>query len=332
MTRRQALAVTASLAGCRSRQSTGRVRLAISGSAAVLEYLPHALAQQLGLYREQSLSLQVESVLAAPKALMGGSADVVVGFFDHPVRITALGPAVTAFVVLARYPGEAIVTSARASKPIRHLADLKGALVGIANRGGTVDFFTKYLFIRHGLSPGDVRLVPVGSTPSALAALEQGKVDAWSGMDPGVTHYRRKHPESVILADARTADGLEQCTGAREHAGAVLYSTAEWLDRNAITARRLARAMQQALQWIYGHTAEQIAQAVPASFHGGDREGYVQALQNSKDMYSRDGRMTHEAASSVHRMLAASVETVRTAKYDLSDTYTNKFVAAGPAK
>ena len=156
MTRRQALAVTASLAGCRSRQSTGRVRLAISGSAAVLEYLPHALAQQLGLYREQSLSLQVESVLAAPKALMGGSADVVVGFFDHPVRITALGPAVTAFVVLARYPGEAIVTSARASKPIRHLADLKGALVGIANRGGTVDFFTKYLFIRHGLSPGDV--------------------------------------------------------------------------------------------------------------------------------------------------------------------------------
>jgi NitT/TauT family transport system substrate-binding protein len=186
------------------------------------------------------------------------------------------------------------------------------------------------LLIRHGLSPVDVRLIPLGSVPSAIAALEQGKVDAWSGVDAGVTHYRRRHPESVILADARTADGLEQCAGTREHAGAVLYSTAEWLDRNAITARRLVRATQQALQWIHGHTAEQIAQAVPATVHSGDREGYVQALQNSKDMFSLDGRMTHEAASSVHRVLAASVETVRTAQLDLSKTYTNMFVAEGP--
>jgi NitT/TauT family transport system substrate-binding protein len=331
MTRRQALAITASLAGCRSRYSKGPVRMVISGSAAT-GYLPHVLAQQLGFYREQALSLQVESVLGAAKALMGGSADVVVGFFDHPVRLTALGRAVTAFVVLARCPGNAIVTSVRASKPIRHLTDLKGTLVGIASRGGTTDFFMKYLLIRQGLSPGDVRLVPVGQTPSAVAALEQGKVDAWSGMDPGVTRYRRRHPEAVILADARTADGLEQCTGAREHAGAVLYSTAEWLDSNATTARRLARAIQQALKWIHGHTAEQIAQHVPATFHGGDLEGYVQALRNSKEMYSPDGRMTHEAASSVYRALAASVGTVRTAQFDMSETYTNMFVAESAGK
>ncbi len=306
--------------------------MAIAGSAPNLGYLPHALAQQLGFYREQALSLQVESVLGAEKALMGGSADVVVGYFDHPVRITALGRTVTAFVVLTRYPGIAIVTSGRASKPIRHLTDLKGRLVGITNRGGAVDFFTKYLLIRHGLSPGDVRLTPVGATASALAALEQGKVDAWSGTDPGVTRYRRRHPEAVILADARTADGLEQSTGSREHAGAVLYSTAEWLERNATTARRLARAIQQALQWIHGHTAEQIAQQVPATFLSGDREAYVQAVRNSKEMYSLDGRMTLEAASSVYRALAVSVESVRTAQFDLSRTYTNLFIAADPVK
>jgi NitT/TauT family transport system substrate-binding protein len=302
--------------------------MVVTGSAA-LGYLPHALAQQLGFYREQALSLQVESLLGAAKALMGGSADVVVGFFDHPVRLTALGRAVTAFVVLARFPGSAIVTSVRASKPIRHVTDLKGTLVGIPGRAGHVDFFTRYVLIRHGLAPGDVRLVPVGPMPSALAALELGKVDAWSGVDPGVTRYRRRHPEAVILADARTADGLEQCTGAREHAGAVLYSTAEWLDSNATTARRLVRAIQQALQWMHGHTAEEIAQQVPATFHGGDLEAYVQAVRNSKEMYSRDGRMTHEAASSVHRVLAASVESVRTAQFDLSTTYTNVFAAAG---
>src|SRR5215469_8078128 len=93
-------------------------------------------------------------------------------------------------------------------------------------------------------------------------------------------------------------------------------------------ARRLARAIQQALQWIHSHTAEEIARQVPAAFHGGDLGGYVLALSNSKGMYSPDGRMTHEAASSVYRGLAASVATVRTAQFDLSATYTNKFVAA----
>jgi NitT/TauT family transport system substrate-binding protein len=300
--------------------------MVVSGAAA-FAFLPHALAQHLGFYREQALSLQVDSVLGAQKALMGGSADVVVGYFDHPVRITALGRAVTAFVVLARYPGIAIVASGRASKPIRHLTDLKGRLVGMPSRGGAVDFFTKYLLIRHGLSPGDVRLTPVGATASGLAALEQGKVVALSGMDPGVTRYCRRHPEAVILADARTADGLEQCTGSREHAGAVLYSTAEWLDRNATTARRIVRAIQQSLQWIHAHTAEEIARQVPAAFQGGDLEGYVQALRSSKEMYSLDGRMKHEAASSVYRVLAASIESVRVAQFDLSQTYTNMFVA-----
>jgi NitT/TauT family transport system substrate-binding protein len=329
MTRRQALAIGAPLAGCRSRYSKGHLRMVIAGTAATFGYLPHALAQQLGFYREQAVSLHAESVIGASRALIGGSADVVAGAFDHSVRITALGRAVTAFVVLARFPGNAIVTSVRASKPIRQLTDLKGAIAGITDRGGQGHFFLKYLLIRHGLSPDDVRLVPVGRQTSAVAALEQGKVDAWAGFDPGVTRYRRRHPEAVILADARTADGLEQCTGGREHAGAVLFSTAEWLDRNATTARRLARAIQQALQWMHGHTAEEIAQQAPATFHGGDLEAYVQAVRNSKDMYSRDGHMTHEAASSVYRMLAAGVESVRVAQFDLSKTYTNMFVAEG---
>jgi NitT/TauT family transport system substrate-binding protein len=187
----------------------------------------------------------------------------------------------------------------------------------------------RYLLHRHDLSLDDVRLIPVGSFSSAIAALEQGKVDAWSGYDPGVTRYRRRHSTAVILADTRTADGLEQCTGAREHAGAVLFSTAEWLERNPLLARRLARAIQQTLQWIHDHTAEEIARQVPSAVHGGDLEGYVQALRNSKDMYSLDGRMSHEAAASVDRVLAASIDSVRVAHFDLSKTYTNMFVAAG---
>jgi NitT/TauT family transport system substrate-binding protein len=329
MTRRQSLVVATTIAGCRSRDSKGHVRMVTAGSAATLGYLPHVLAQQLGFYRQQSLSLEVESVAGGSRglrSLVGGSADVVVGFFDHPVRITALDRKVQAFVVLARYPGNVVVTSVRASKRIRKVTDLRGATVGIPDQGSQAHLFLNYLLIRHGLSPDDVRMAAVGLQTAGVAAVEQGKIDAWAGFDPGITRYLRRNPKAVILADARTEDGVEQCAGAREYAGAVLYSTAAWLDRNAQAARRLVRAIQQGLQWVHHHGAEQIAQQVPVSFYGDDREAYVQALENSKEMYSPDGRMTHDSASTVYRVLAASMDAVRTARFDISDTYTNRLV------
>ena len=47
MTRRQVLAITAPLVGCRSGQPSEHVRMAINGSAATFGWLPHVLANGL---------------------------------------------------------------------------------------------------------------------------------------------------------------------------------------------------------------------------------------------------------------------------------------------
>src|SRR4051812_19170692 len=102
--RRRSFLLSSALAagGCSRRESiTQRVRLVLAGTPASLTFFPHTVAQQLNLYRKEGLLLVVDAVGGGTKgaqALLGGSADVVFGFYDHCIRIAAQGQSVQAFV------------------------------------------------------------------------------------------------------------------------------------------------------------------------------------------------------------------------------------------
>ena len=82
------ICVCGSISGCRDGGDRGhRVRLTIAGTPATLVYVPHLVAVSLGLYKKRGLDIVVESVPGGTKAvqaLIGGSADVILGYFDHP--------------------------------------------------------------------------------------------------------------------------------------------------------------------------------------------------------------------------------------------------------
>src|ERR1700733_12565992 len=80
------------LAGCGARKAAD-VRIAIGGQAQLI-YLPVTLAQELGYYKEAGLSVTLLDFPGGAKsleALMGGSTDVVCGFYDHPIQMPAQG-------------------------------------------------------------------------------------------------------------------------------------------------------------------------------------------------------------------------------------------------
>jgi NitT/TauT family transport system substrate-binding protein len=141
-----------------------------------------------------------------------------------------------------------------------------------------------------------------------------------------VTQILKRHPETPILADLRTGSAVQQLLGTSMYPGAVLYTTADWLDRNRDSARRLAHAIREALEWIAAHSAEEITDKMPDSIIGPDRVTYLEALSKALPMYSRDGRMTAEGAEAVHRLLSASLPEVKKAQIDLASTYTNEAV------
>src|SRR6476646_6106095 len=78
-----------------------KVTLAVGG-ASCLCYLPTMLAKQLGEYEKAGVNVEViefKGGSEALKAVMGGSADVVSGYFDHCVNLAAKGQHLQAFVV-----------------------------------------------------------------------------------------------------------------------------------------------------------------------------------------------------------------------------------------
>jgi NitT/TauT family transport system substrate-binding protein len=317
--------------GChqRSRNSNRMpVRMTI-GSQTELVYLASTLAQQLGFYKRESLDVVITDASGGSKALealLGGSADVVTGFYDHTIQMAAEGKHIKAFVEMVRYPGAVAILSPEGAKKVHRIEDLKGVTAGVTAPGSSSHFFLNYLLTKHGLSPSDVSVIGLGANASRVMAIERSKVDLGILFEPGVTQLLHRSPSAVILADTRTRNGVEQVYGTDTYPSAVLYSTADWLKQNPATARHLALAIRTTLEWIQQHSPEQIMEKMPPSFRGGTPAIYLEALQQSMPMFSPDGVMTREGAEAVKKVLAISSDKVRTSNVDVATTYTNQFL------
>jgi NitT/TauT family transport system substrate-binding protein len=103
------LAVSAAACATRGGESGSRVRIAIGGQNQMI-YLPTTLAQELGFYRDEGVEVELQDFAGGSKALqalVGGSADVVSGFYDHTIQMAAEGRALMAFVTMLRRRAQA---------------------------------------------------------------------------------------------------------------------------------------------------------------------------------------------------------------------------------
>ena len=94
---------------CAGRPDNGlrHVRIAVGGQNQMV-YLPTTLAQELGFYRDEGIDAELQDFAGGAKALqalVGGSADVVSGFYDHTIQMAAEGREFVAFVTMLRFPG-----------------------------------------------------------------------------------------------------------------------------------------------------------------------------------------------------------------------------------
>ncbi len=323
-----------SLAGLAACSSPSRplidVRMGVGGAAQIV-YLPTTLAERLGLFEKEGLRVTLEDFPGGSKALqalLGGSVDVVSGFYDHTIQMAAEGKPLRAFVNLLRYPGLTLVVSPRTTRRIERIDDLAGATVGVTAPGSSTHFFLNYLLAKRNIELTGVSVVGVGHTATALAAVESGKVDAAILTEPGLAMLQQREPKLRLLADTRTREGVETLFGAPQFPASVLYAKQDWLNRNKDTAARLTRAMRSTLIWMLSHTAGQIADKMPAEHVGPDRRLYEEALIAAMPVFNPDGAIRPEGAEAVRRVLSYSVPAVREAQIDLAGTFTNEFVEA----
>ena len=276
------------------------------------------LAQKLGFFEKEGLSVDLQEIAGAGKAmeaLLAGSADSIVGTYEQAIQVRAMGKPVVAYLQLTNCHCLAMV--AAPGKRIIDVRSLKGKVIGVAAPGGQMQNFAMRLLEQAGLQGTDVSFAAIGVGPSALVAIESGKVDAGVVLANTLVPLRQRHPEAVTLAETFSLEGNRRVFGTDGYPSMALLGQAEWLRANPDLAGRLVRALRATVVWIHANPPE----AVQAKLGVGN----LDALRLHLPRYDLNGQFQLEQARTVLEFLAKNNAAVREAKINLPQTFTNQF-------
>jgi len=258
-----ALAATVVFAGSAYAES---VRISVGSYN--LNNLPFPVAQGLGLYKQEGLDVTVENFASGGsktlQALVAGSTDVAVGFYDHTIQMQSQRKDVVAFVELARNSGLVLAGGKDSKFDPAKPETIKGAKIGITAPGSSSDFFVRYYLQRHKIPADEVSIIGVGSGSAAVAALEQGKIDLLVNYDPAATFVVEKGVGKILI-DARNDQGAKEIYGGL-YPTSVLYATQSYISDNPETIQKVTNATVKALEWMKNHTAAEIVETLPPEF------------------------------------------------------------------
>src|SRR5215217_9685994 len=317
-----ALALMSGLAAAQSK-----ITIAVGGGACLC-YLPTVLAKQLGEFEKAGLVVELVDLKGgsdALKAVLGGSADVVSGYFDHCVNLAAKKQELQSFVIYDRYPGLVLVVSTAHTNEIKSIKNLAGKKVGVSAPGSSTDFFLKYLLKKNGVDATSVAVIGVGLGATAVAAMQQGQIDAAVMLDPAVTVLQGSYSDLRILSDTRTEKDNQAVFGG-DYPGGALYTITAWIKAHEKEVQGLTMAIVNTLAWIHSHSPEEIMAKMPDEIVGKNKELYLAALKNTIPMYSLTGMMDPKGADAVLAVFSESSPEVAKANIDVTKTWTNKYV------
>ena len=246
MKRREFLAAGAAVALAPAlvrAQALEQSKLTIAvGGKNLFYYLPLTVAEQLGFFKAEGLDVNIVDFAGGAKALqavVGGSADVVSGAFEHTIAMQVKGQAMRAFVLQGRAPQIVLAVSTKTMPNFKTLADLKGKKIGVTAPGSSTNIVVNFLLAKAGLKPSDVSIIGVGASSGAAAAVRAGQIDAIANLDPVITLLERSK-DIRIVSDTRQVAEADKVFGGPMPAGC-LYAPVGFIDKHPNTTQALAK-------------------------------------------------------------------------------------------
>jgi NitT/TauT family transport system substrate-binding protein len=310
-----------------------KVVIAVGGKAA-LYYLPLTLADRLGYFRDEGLQVDMVDFAGGAKALqamMGGSADVVSGGFDHVIVMRARGQKLRGFVLQGATPAIVLGVAKQRAAEYKSAKDLKGKKIGVSAPGSSTHAFVNHLLASVGLAPDDVSIIGVGTGPAAVAAMQAGHLDAIANIEPAITMMERNGTIKVVV-ETVSVRGATAVFGSPLPSGS-LYTSEAFIKANPNTVQALTTAMVRSLKWLTAATPDEIAKQVPQEYLLGDRALYLEAYRKNSESYSRDGLFPPAGAEALLKVLSGFEPAVKDASgINSADAYTNEFVSVALAR
>ncbi|GGC91649.1 ABC transporter substrate-binding protein [Undibacterium terreum] len=309
-----------------------KVSIAVGGKN-LFYYLPLTVAEQLGYFKDEGLQVEISDFAGGAKALqamVGGSADVVSGAYEHTINMQAKGQPITAFVLQGRAPQIVMLASNKTLPNYKSVADLKGKKIGVTAPGSSTNMMANFVLARAGLKPADVSFIGVGAAAGALSAMRSGQIDAMANLDPVITMLEQKN-EVKVIADTRTLKDTNNIFGGLMPA-ATLYAPEAFIKKNPNTTQALTNAMVRALKWLQKAGPSDIVKVVPESYLLGDRALYLEAFMKVREALSPDGTIPDSGAKTMLKALQTFEPDLAGKNIDLNRTYTNAFVVKANQK
>jgi NitT/TauT family transport system substrate-binding protein len=302
------------------------VHIAVGGKTA-LYYLPLTLTERLGYFKDEGLDVRISDFPGGTRSLeavVGGSADVVAGAYEHTINMQARRQNFQAFVLSGAAPQISVAIAAKLADKYKSPKDLKGLKVGISAPGSSTNMVINYLIAKGGLKPSDISVIGIGAGASVVAAVDQGRVDVISQTDPAVTMLEKSGKVKVI-AETRTPEGTEKIFGGPMPA-ASLYAPLDFIKKYPNTVQALTNATVRTLKWMQDASPQQILNTVPEPYLLGDKAMYLFAFNNVRPAYSKDGYFSEAGAKTTLKALASFNPAIKPESINLAQTYTNEFV------
>ncbi|MEO6321755.1 MAG: ABC transporter substrate-binding protein [Polaromonas sp.] len=302
-----------------------KITIAVGGKAS-LYYLPLTISEQLGYFKSEGLDVEINDFPGGAKALqavVGGSADVCSGAFEHTINLQSRNQLFQAFVLQGRAPQIAFGVSTKSLPHYHSIADLKGRKIGVSSPGSSTNMIANLVLSRGGLNAGDVSFIGVGTSYGALDALRSGQIDALSNIDPVMTMLEQKG-DVRIISDTRTLKGTAEVFGGPMPA-ACLYAPMDFIRKNPNTCQALAHAIVHGLKWLQTAGPGDIINTVPESYFLEDRALYLASFNKVRESISLDGIIPEEGPRTALKALASFDASIKPDRIDLAKTFSNNF-------
>lgn len=301
------------------------VKIAVGGRQ-LIYYLPLSIADRLGYFKQEGVDVEIVDFQGGSKSLqavVGGSADICSGAFEHTVVMQTRGQRMQAFVLQGRAPQCVFAINHHTMKNYKSLADLKGKKVGVTAPGSSSQIMATYCLKSAGLKPSDVAFIGIGSSSGAIAAIRSGQVDAFVQLDP-VIAMLQKNKEITVAIDTRKIAESDKLYGGPMVAGC-LYAPEAFIKKNPNTIQAITNAVVRANKWIAKATPEELVKVVPQSYLMGDKALYIQSFVNNRPALSKDGIIPAGAPETAKKALATVNPQIANARIDMAATFTNRF-------
>jgi NitT/TauT family transport system substrate-binding protein len=293
---------------------------------------PVFLAQNKGFFADEKLEVDVTSTNGGGpdiRALIAGDVDfsfttgdnVVLAQQEGKKLIMVMSGLNKLFINWAMHKDVAKSKGVTEAMPLADkIKALKGLTVGVTNPGALTAHLAAFVIRKAGYNPQqDVNIVPIGSGPTWLAALENRKVDVALTAPPVPDTAISRGYAILLINNAKGED-----PSIPEFLMENLIARPETIAKDGDTIRRMVRALTKANQWALQSTPEQMAEALKPSMTTIQPEILLAGVQAVRPALSKDGRTSERSVQVTQDILEQAGILKKRIAY--ADIVTNDFL------